>query len=235
MSKNIFKAMNALHLKPMENIENPTQEWWFLRWVEEAIAAGYIEKYTQEEDMPTFTLFEGLFREWHERKTVYKGTEREKTRTLTHSHVLLKPCTYTPDGFIVWTEKANRVLFASVNDPIVIQKQFYFKANLIKGKYVTVLDVKAPTGTNRHSDTPFSFTRKWMWQRHGLFVNKVMLAPPPQGKKKTSAVPKGYLFNETWTPNRYFMSDKLTKKRKLHYTADGTWGFEHKLKNPTEK
>jgi len=56
-----------------------------------------------------------------------------------------------------------------------------------------------------------------------------MLAPP---KLKGKSIPKGYLFNEVWTPKRYFMTEKLTKKRKLHYPAIGVWEYTHKLKNP---
>ena len=119
----------------------------------------------------------------------------------------------SPDGIIIWTTKAYRVLFADFNDSVRMVKTMYFTAKLINGKYMTVLDVKAPTGTNRSSDTPFQFTRKMMWDKHEIFVNKVMNIPP---KKKSGKVPNGYLFNETWTPKRYLMTDGLTDKRKIN-------------------
>lgn len=197
----------------MDKITNPTQEWWFEQWVKEAIKAGYIEKYTPEKDMPSFTLFEGLSKITTEQKVVYAGTSREKMKTLTHKHVLLAPITYTPDGGIVWTKKAKNILFTTIEDSIDTIKNYYFIAKEFKGKYITILDVKSPTGTNRHSDTPFQFTRKWMWEKHKIYVNKVMLVPP---KKKSGNIPKGYLFNETWTPKRYLWSDKLTKTRTIN-------------------
>lgn len=228
-----FDALNKLSLVPMEKIENPTQEWWFTEnWIPEAIAAGFIIKFVPEEEIPSFPLFDGFSQHWKEEKTIYKGTARETIKVLTHERMVLRPTIYTPDGIIHWAEKAYKVLFDDVHNA---HSTCYFKAQRLRGKWVTILDVKAPTGTNRHSDTPFSFTRKWMWQRHKLYVTKVMLAPPPKGKKKSISIPKGYLFNETWTPRRYFMTEKMTKKRTLHYTSDGIWGFLHKLKNPTEK
>jgi len=193
----------------MKKLSNPSQEFWFTEhWVKEAKDAGFIKKFIYEADMPSFTLFEGLSKFTKETKTVYKGTKREETRELTHEFCMLKPTTYTPDGAIVWTDKAYHVLFAGIDDPIHLIKDCYFTAKKVKGQWVTILDVKAPTGTNRHSDTPFSFTRKWMWQQHEIFVNKVMLAPTSKSKR-------GYLFADTWTPGRYLWTDKLTSQRKL--------------------
>lgn len=196
----------------MIRLDSPTQEFWFSLWIEEAIKHGWIEKFIPEDQCPKFPLFDGLSKTWHEDKVVYKGTKREETRHLTHEHVLLYPINYGPDGIIVWTEKSYRVLFADINDSIENVKKTYFNAKLIGGKYMTVLDVKSPTGTNRNSDTPFQFTRKMMWDKHKILVDKVMLVPP---KKPSGNIPKGYLFNEVWTPQRYLFTDKTLEPRKI--------------------
>jgi hypothetical protein len=196
----------------MEKIKNPTQEWWFTEnWIPEAKALKYIKKFVPEADIPPFPLFKGYYQEYQVKKILYEGTARETTRFSTKKNTILRPTTYTPDGIIEWYDIAKGVLFDDLENPF---GTCYFKAQLIKGKWITILDVKAPTGTNRHSDTPFSFTRKWMWQRHKLYVNKVMLAPP---KKKSGKIPKGYLFQETWTPLRYTWTDALTKGRTMHH------------------
>lgn len=197
----------------MKKFKDPTQEELFMLWVEEAIKHGYIKKFIPEKDCPKFPLFEGYSRSWTETKIIYKGTQREQEKILTHEHILLRPAAYGPDGIIVWTEKAYHVLFADITDSIRWVKEMYFTALLVKGEYMTVLDVKAPTGTNRHSDTPFQFTRKMMWDKHKIFVNKVMLVPP---KSKSGKPPKGYLYNEVWTPHRYLWSDGLTKLRSIN-------------------
>jgi hypothetical protein len=197
----------------MDKVKNPTQEWWFSQWIVEAIKYGYVEKFIPEDKMPKWELFSGYSRTWEEEKIVFKGSKREEKRILTHELMLLRPSSYGSDGAIIWTDKAFNVLFADLEGPIGHLQECYFKAQKKANKYITIVDVKAPTGTNRNSDTPFQFTRKWLWQKHHIYVNKVMNIPP---KKKSGKVPKGYLFNETWTPARYLVTDGLTKNRDIN-------------------
>jgi len=198
-------ANRSLYYK---EIENPTQEDIFLLWVAEAIALGYILEYVPEDEIEKFVLFEGLSYKWYEDKILYEGTSREKKKRVHKDEKLLYPTTYTPDGIIIWNPDMKNILF---ND-LFEKGDAYFKAQLADGKWVTILDVKAPTGTNRMADLPFSFTRKMMWMVHKLYVNKVMLIPP-------KPLDKNYLYKDVWTPGRWFLTDKMTKERSLAYKA----------------
>lgn len=196
---------DIMNMKPLDN---PTQEELFDFWIQEALALGIVLEYLPEKDIPPFKIFEGLSYNYIEERVVYEGTSREEIREKVKTHKLLEPARYTPDGIIVWNPKVKDILF---ND-LFVMGDCYFKAQYNDGKWFSLLDVKAPKGVNRISDTPFMFTRKMMWQAHNLFVNKVMNIPP-------KAKDNGYLYKEVWTPMRYFMTDKLTKKRSIRYKA----------------
>jgi len=204
----------------MERLDNPTQEEFWMLWVSEALALGLILDYVPEKDMDSFQLFDGLTYDWYEDKIIYEGTSREEEKRYYHTERLLGTTKYTPDGVIIWNPKVKNILF---ND-LFEKGDCYFKAQYVDNKWVTVFDVKAPKGVNRDSDIPFSFTRKWIWQRYHIYVNKVMCIPP---KPKDT----GYLYKDVWTPQRYMMSDALRKQRTLHYKVIGAldYLFKHKL------
>ena len=203
----------------MEKLFNPTQEDLWVLWVKEAIEQGFILDYTPEDEIPAFELFDGLSYQYTEEKWLYQGTSRERLKVITKTEKLLYPMKYTPDGVIIWDPKVKDILF---ND-LFEKGGAYFKAQLIDNKWVTILDVKAPTGVNRSADLPFTFTRKWMWQKLNLYVNKVMIIPP-------GTALKGYLYRDVWTPKRYFMTDKLTKERIIHFRAITVEQFKTKYK-----
>jgi len=190
-------------------IDNPTQENLFRLWIDEAILCGFIKKFIPEDELTSYVLFSGLEYNYTEEKILYAGTKKERTKQTIKTDKLLHPTTYTPDGIIIWDESAKGILF----DNIYVKGSAYFKAQFIDGDWMSVLDVKAPTGTNRMADLPFSFTRKMLWMAHGIFVNKVMIVPPRPLAKK-------YLFSDVWTPGRWFITDKMTKERTLAYKAD---------------
>jgi len=204
----------------MEKLNNPTQEDLWILWIKEAEAFGFIEAYAPENSIVPFELFKGLSYEYTEDKWIYEGTPRERKKIITKTHTLLRPTKYTPDGIIIWNPIVKDILF---ND-LFEKGDAYFKAQFITDKWVTIVDIKAPTGVNRAADLPFTFTRKWMWQKLHLYVNKVMIIPPGTGHK-------GYLYRDVWTPRRYFMTDKLTKERTIGFKAINIEQFKkiHKL------
>jgi hypothetical protein len=214
-----YSDFHNIHLH-MERLDNPTQEEFWLLWVAEALALGLILEYVPEEDMESFQLFDGLTYGWYEDKIIYEGTVREDVKRYTHYERLLGKTNYTPDGVIVWNPKVKDILFNELFE----KGDCYFKAQFHDNKWFTVFDVKAPRGVNRDSDIPFSFTRKWMWQRYHIYVNKVMCIPP-------KPMDNGYLYKEVWTPQRYMMTDALRKARTIHYRLIGALDFinKHKL------
>ncbi len=203
----------------MKRLDNPTQEEFWLLWIAEALALGLILEYIPETDMESFQLFDGLSYQWYEDRVIYEGTSREDIKRYYHTDKLLGTTNYTPDGVIIWNSKVKNLLF---ND-LFEKGDCYFKAQFIDNRWITVFDVKAPKGVNRASDIPFSFTRKWIWQRYHIYVNKVMCIPPKPRDK-------GYLYKDVWTPQRYMMTDALRKARTLHYKVQGAMDFIKKNK-----
>jgi len=203
----------------MEKIDNPSQEFWFSEWIEEALAQGFILEHVPEDRIDAFVLFEGLSYQYTEEAWLYQGTSREVRKDKIKKDTLLYPMSYTPDGVIIWNPNMKNILF---ND-LFEKGDAYFKAQFTDDKWVTVLDVKAPTGVNRSADLPFSFTRKFMWAKFNLYVNKVMICPP---KPKD----EGYLFKDTWVPERYLMTDKLTKERTINFRVTTLYQFKKKYK-----
>jgi hypothetical protein len=201
----------------MEKLNNVTQEQWFDFWVQEAIKEGFIIDYVPEKDIPPFELFDGLSFDYTEDKILNPGTHKERKKRVFKKEILLYPMSYRPDGVIIWNPKVKDILF---ND-LFEKGDAYFKAQFTSDLWVTILDVKAPTGVNRAADLPFSFTRKFMWEKLKLYVNKVMIIPPGTGHK-------GYLFRDVWTPARYFMTDKLTKERSINFKAINVEQFKAK-------
>lgn len=203
----------------MQRMDNPTQEFFFSLWVTEALALGLVLEYIPETDIESFQLFDGLSYQWYEDRVIYEGTSREDIKRYYHTDKLLGTTKYTPDGVIIWNPDVKNILF---ND-LFEKGNCYFKAQFIDNKWVTVLDIKAPKGVNRNSDIPFRFTRKWIWQRHNIYVNKVMCIPPKPRDK-------GYLYKDVWTPQRYMMTDALRKQRTIHYKVTGAFDFINKNK-----
>jgi len=209
-----FKQYSDFINIPMKRLDNTTQEEFWLLWVTEALILGIILDYTPEEEVEAFQLFDGLSYKWYEDKIIYEGTARETVKRYFHNERLLGTTKYTPDGVIIWNPKVKDILF---ND-LFEKGNCYFKAQFIDNKWVTVFDVKAPKGVNRDSDIPFSFTRKWMWQRYNIYINKIMCIPP-------KAKDTGYLYKDVWTPQRYMVTDALRKARTIHYPAIGALAF----------
>jgi len=203
----------------MQRLDNPTQEEFWELWVAEAIALGIILDFVEEKDMDSFQLFDGLSYQWYEDKIVYEGTIREEEKRFIHTDKLLSTTKYTPDGVIIWNPKVKDILF---ND-LFEKGDCYFKGQYSDGKWFSVIDVKAPKGVNRESDTPFTFTRRWIWQRFHIYVNKVMCIPP---KPKD----KGYLYKDVWTPQRYMMTNAMRKARTIHYKVIGALDYLSKNK-----
>jgi len=195
----------------MEKLDNPTQEEWFAIWLDELVRLGYVRSYTRHPE--TFILSEEVSRTILTKKLIYKDTKRETIKEIRKKEVLLKACTYTPDFLIVWNTSAH-MFYTNAMELLTGVKRNYFVSNRMAGTQVSYVDVKAPAGyggTNR-SDVSFPVKQKWLYQTQGILVNKVMLAPNKKVKVTTP-----YLWLETFTPNRYLFTDKLTKQRTIRY------------------
>ena len=211
----------------MERLDNPTQEELFLLWCEDAIKAGYIKKVIT--DSTPIKVYPGLKASKITKKLVYKGTKREKIKETIKSKIILESVTYKPDAIVIWTEKAKNVLFTVINSATGTLNwrttYFYAQKNAITKEYISSVEVKAPPGYGgaNSSDLSFRILQKWIYDSRGIFINKVRNSPNSVIKdKKTKKFkrfknPEPYLWMTTFTPERYFYTDKTLKDRTISY------------------
>jgi len=110
-------------------------------------------------------------------QVTYTKTKVLKTKIKEIKAELLKPHVYTPDFWVI-----------GVKRPIFKDSVFYYKTIDVKGSFSRFND-----------DKSFSINQKWMYQKHGIYVEKI--------------IPEKF-FRETWVPQkaRYTPAGKLKKK-----------------------
>jgi len=193
----------------MNLLTNTTQEEWFDIWANELKDKGYIIAIHNQENCTTFSLFEGLYQvKTIQTKVLNKKTNKTQLKIINSHNTLLHPVTYTPDRLIIWDKKAKDLFFTLENS----FKECYFIGHEVNGGYYSTLDIKAPPGYggNNSSDQGFAVKQKWMWEKYKIYINKVYNYP-----NKSVKVGKIYLWLTTFTPARFFKTDKLTKDRTI--------------------
>ena len=188
----------------MEKLTNPTQEEWFDMWAQELLDAGYIDEFISHPDVPTFELFPGFSKPYGKKK-----------------NTIMRPVSYTPDRIIKWNIKAKDILFVPFTgnaenwDKCYFNAQRHFEDKLRPSTefYYSLIEIKGPTGNQKAYGSDFKFTQKWLWANTGQYVQKVMLMPA-KALKKTDQ----YLWNSTFTPERFLWTDKLSKLRTIPST-----------------
>lgn len=217
----------------MEILDNPSQEEFFDLWCEELIKEGYIKKVLKQEEIPfSIVLFDGL-----------KQTAR--IRMTNRTQTLLEPVTYKPDRVILWEDKSRGIFFT----PLEEYRECYFVGQYIPmydGCWMSPAEVKAPPGYGggNSSDVSFAVKQKWVYAKAKIFVNKVFNYPnalvkmTKKGKltgKRKYKRPDPYLWMMTFTPTRYFYTDRKFDTRIISKWPARTLQEFLKTKNPTTK
>jgi len=187
----------------MEKLKDPTLEDWFRFWLQELQDNGYIRKFTETKDMYPFILFEGK---------KFKGKVLHadgKSRIKTKSH--LEPIQYTPDFLIMWADKAKGIFYIPIEEDTVDNTKMLSHRH--NGLDFTPIEIKAPPGYGGRntSDASFRVKQKWVWEKYEIFVQKVYLYPLKSMPKSTK-----YLWQNTFTPSRYFKTDGLRAFRTIN-------------------
>lgn len=179
------------------------EEQHFQWYIDELVEAGYIRKFKYQPK--PFKLFDGQEMRWLEIK---------KTKTVERHSKLLSGHTYQADFIIYWNSNAELKFFAS-HERVLNQnfKKFPFIANHHDSiGYYSVVDVK---GNYNQNDAwrRFSIDQKWVFQQHGIYVQKIICAPA--GTKKFT--PAYALFMTSFAPKRFLLTDESMKPRKIHF------------------
>jgi len=82
------------------------------------------------------------------------------------------------------------------------------------GLFFSVVDVKGSYSQN-DAWRRFSIDQKWVYQKFGVYVNKII--PHPAIDKKGKPRPVSALFVKTFVPARFTLTDKSMQSRKIKY------------------
>ena len=156
------------------------EELYFSYYLDELIEHKFITNYSYEEE--TFELLEDVkyaYRKYTQLKT------KVKKQTIVKS--LLKPCTYTPD-FVIIADKPLEGFFNIIaNNPIFISTDDLKCYVDVKGLFA---------GRTNSTQYTFPLKQKWMYQKYGIYTNKV--------------VPEK-LFAKTFTPKKVIEEEVIKR------------------------
>lgn len=119
----------------------------------------------------------------------------KKVKIVEKEATLVSGKLYTPDFEIIWTEKANGVFIGSEKD--LLEKRVPFFASSL----YSCIEIK-PSYNMHNMTRHFETNQAWVYNKHGVFVQKVI----PQ-----------ILFQQTFTPTRFLMTDGNTRERKISW------------------
>lgn len=197
-SKSTKKAKAVKPPPPFDSFEELYMSWW----IDELKDAGYI---IDAKHHP------GVFKLSPVQK--FKTLKQLATKQREDEHTILRPHEYTPDWKIVWNEKAVGLLCKIFDENNVLNKDIkaYFWAHLSKNdnKPFSIIDVK-PFFDMQNMTRLFTINQKWVFVKHRLYVQKVVTDK---------------LFEKTFCPQRYLITNKSGKERKLKFTPVSLFEF----------
>jgi len=171
------------------------EELWFSYWLKEVQEAGYINSFVSHPE--PFLLSPAFF---------YSYDKALKTKVKTLETNLLSPHIYTADYSVYWHKNARGIFWNSISDRVQLKSIPFVAQEIPDGNnnYYSIIEVKA--GFSKfHAGREFSINAKWVMQKFGVYVNKVIIS------NKTG------LFKDTFTPKKYLLTDKSKQNRKLHF------------------
>ena len=172
----------------MKNNFDSHEELYFSWYLDELKAKGYINNWNRNET--SYQLTDGLIHKY------IKPMKKVEDKQL--EQAILKPSVYTPDFTIYWKPKAIGI--------------FVSKLYVTKGKITTPFICQLPELVSiietKGAFDMGNMTRlannniKFVYEKYKVLITMV----------KVPAI-----FNKTFTPERYYMTDKTFKPRKLKY------------------
>ena len=143
-----------------------------------------------------------------------------QTKVKTTDVALLQDHQYQADFMFFWNPDTSNIqekLFIGLTDTLSTSyKQYPFVANFSKKRncYYSLIDVK---GTYNQNDAwrRFSIEQKWVYQNFKIYVQKIITHPHVTRTGKM--IPMNALFSNTFLPERFLLTDKSGKKRKINY------------------
>jgi hypothetical protein len=176
------------------------EEVYFSWWLDDAIKAGYVVKYSYE---PEPLHLSDVVKN--------KYIKKLKTKNKNMEEKLLDKHVYTADFLIYWNDKARDIFFINENTKKQNNQAFTFvKENKsyveIKGSF-----------DNNNMTRLFRVNQKWVYDKLNVFVNLFKISNN-----------KNSFFDKTFTPRRYLLTDGGGKKRKINYKPKNIFDYVKK-------
>lgn len=163
------------------------EELYMAWWLDELQQAGFVKKWCRA---ASYDL---------SKEAIVTVCRPGKRKQLTRLKKILAEHRYTPDFLVEWERNAADIFVAGRPSAPLLTSRFLEGALADSAALDTLIEVK-PAYDGHNMTRLFRINQKWMLDKHGLFVNLVIPAK---------------LFEVTFTPLRFLMTDKTMKQRKL--------------------
>ena len=165
------------------------EELYFVWWLCDLKDMGYVEDAWYEDD--TFVLGDGCTKFY---------TKHMKTKSKRLEETVVRPTVYTPDFKIKFTEKADGVFYRDIVSEDKLMKGskrlFFFGEDLVS--YVEIKPDFDFNNMTRYAKIKIN----WLFQRSKIYVNLVKVPT---------------VFKDTFTPERYLLTDNNRRTRSIKY------------------
>ncbi len=183
--------------KKLHNLDSD-EEWYFSWYILELLEAGMIHRY--EYHPKSYTLSPSAS---------YTYEKQLKTKIVEKKLSLFQKYSYTTDFLVFWKEAARNIFFQSIMSKIDLRGVF-FKANdvdMIIAPY-SVIEIKADF-SDYNMLREFVNKQKVLYSTQRIYAQKVIVS----GSKNS----KEGVFQNTFTPERFLLTDTTKRKKVLHY------------------
>lgn len=185
-------------------------EQYFLWYLNELKEAGYI-KFFSRESFPILVTDDV-------KNKRYDFSLKNSVRV--EEYTLFRKNTYTYDYLIIWDKKAKEIFYNILDDnPIRIYCPFYACIDK-KGEHISFCDVKPPSGAmifgNNTTGYTFPILQKIIYTVYGIYINK-SIPIPLVSKGAIKSGNKTALFNTTFIPKRYLLTDGGMQGREIKF------------------
>ena len=172
-----------------EPYDSPEEAYvsWFL---DELVEGGYVKEYVSQPPATVLSI-----------KKRYRWVKRLKTKEKDMYGTLLQEHVYTPDFKVLW-RKGIGVFYKDIIDIGSDKDAPFCVKRFVWGDGDTSIWEVKPLFDRNNMTRLFTINQKWMYDKYGIYVQKII----PQK-----------LFEATFTPKKYLLTDMGKQKRKLTF------------------
>ena len=176
------------------------EEKYFSWYLEELKGRGYINRWEKIET--SYELTDGLSHTYI--KKMKKVNDKELIQTI------LAPSSYTPDFKIYWNKKAYGIFVEEVN----VTKNKIKTEFICDSEGISIVETKA-TFDMGNMTRLVTLNIKFLYYRYNIYVNLIKVPT---------------IFKNTFTPDRYLMTDKTFKPRTIKYAVRSLSKFINEIR-----